>query len=247
MTQGNRMAVVAQRFGAVRTGAVGLALVLAGACGGGATTATARGGGEAAGGARGGARDAAQAMGLGWLAGSWRTGDGRAAERWQAVGDVLVGIGFGNDGSVTRSFEVMVVHVDGDQLVFTARPNGRSAVAFPQETRGDRSVTFANPAHDDPKRVAYAMDDGMLVAATEGPSGRQEWRLERSEGAAAPEIARAAEGRGDRAVEASGASGPGDLGFSIGQDERGRSRVTIWRRDPAGGAWRVVFDLLLTG
>ena len=247
MIQGKRTAVVAHRLGAVRIGVGGLALVLASACGGGATGAPGRGGGEAAGGARGGARDAARAMGLGWLAGSWRTGDGRAAERWQAVGDVLVGIGFGNDGSVTRSFEVMVVHVDGERLVFTARPNGRTAVAFPQEARGDRSVTFANPAHDDPKRVGYAMDEGVLVAATEGPSGRQEWRLERSEGAAAPDIAQAAEGRGDRTVEVSGASGPGDLGFSIGQDERGRSRVTIWRRDPAGGAWRAVFDLLLTG
>jgi hypothetical protein len=247
MTQDERLAVVADGLGAVRTGAMGIALLLAAGCGGGAAAAPAGGGSEAAGGARSAARDAARSMGLAWLAGSWRTGDGRAAERWQAVGDVLVGIGFGNDGSVTRSFEVMVVHVGGERLVFTARPNGRSAVAFPQEARGERSITFGNPAHDDPKRVEYKLVDGVLVAATEGPSGRQEWRLERSDGAAAPEIERAAEGRGDRAVEASGASAPGDLGFSIGPDERGRSRVTIWRRDPAGGAWRAVFDLLLTG
>lgn len=139
----------------------------------------------------------------------------------------------------------MIIHDDGPQLVFTARPNGGQAVRFPEEVRGARSIGFANPAHDDPKRVAYREADGALVASTEGPGGRQEWRLERTRRAAAPEIQKMAEARG-AAVQLSGVSPAGDVGFAIARDERGRPRVTIWRRAPESGLWVVVFDQLLT-
>lgn len=184
-------------------------------------------------------------MGLGWLAGSWRTGDGGAVEHWTAIGRVLVGVGFGGDGSKTRSFEVMVIHADGKRLVFTARPNGSAAVAFREEARDARSISFANPAHDHPKRVAYREQDGVLVASTEGPGGRQEWRLQRTRRATVSGIQEAAAARGDRAVEIWSASPAGDAGFSIGYDERDRARVTVWRRDAATEPWAAVFELNL--
>lgn len=220
-----------------------LALIGAVACG-----SAAQGRGTAPAGSQGqaGGQAAARAPDLPWLAGSWRTANGTAVEHWTAIGDMLVGVGFGADGGATRSFEVMVVRADGERLVFTARPNGGSPVAFPEESRGERAIAFANPQHDDPKRVAYRADGDRLIAATEGPSGRQEWQLERIEAAPAPEIEKLAARRGDRAVRVSAMSPSGDAGFSIARDTRDRERLTVWRREPTG-RWVAVFDLRLTG
>jgi hypothetical protein len=194
------------------------------------------------GGASAGPRAAEPPPLLPWLAGSWRAADGNAVEHWTRHEGGLVGVGFGVSDGATRSFEVMTVTAEGTKLVFTARPQGGSPVAFPEESRGASWIVFANPQHDYPQKVAYRGERGRLVAHIEGAGKKQDWILDRQEAPRVPEIERAAAARGDVDIRASAASPAGDVGFSIARGPSGGERVTIWRR---GSTWSPAFDLAL--
>jgi hypothetical protein len=106
---------------------------------------------------------------LNWWLGDWQScGDGRLKEHWTAVGGALYGVGFSPQG-----FEVMIVD-DGEGEVadgvlrFIAMPQGASSVEFKQQELGTRTVTFANPAHDDPKQITYAREGDQLRAVLFG-------------------------------------------------------------------------------
>jgi len=113
---------------------------------------------------------------LAWWPGDYQSGAGqcpgvttgpRYREHWVAVSGALYGIGFADSG-----FEVMVVD-DGDAeldgtLRFIAMPMGERQVTFVQMGLGARTVTFGNPAHDDPKSITYARDGEGLRAVLTG-------------------------------------------------------------------------------
>lgn len=104
---------------------------------------------------------------LAWWLGDWQGEAG--SEHWVAAAGAIYGVALHGD-----TFEVMVVD-DGEGsgpadgvLRFIAMPNGKRSVEFAQETVGERAVTFANPAHDDPKSITYARDRDTLHATLHG-------------------------------------------------------------------------------
>jgi hypothetical protein len=106
---------------------------------------------------------------LNWWLGDWQScGGGQLKEHWTAVSGAMYGVGFSAQG-----FEVMIVD-DGEGEVadgvlrFIAMPQGATSVEFTQQELGTRTVTFANPAHDDPKQITYAREGDQLRAVLFG-------------------------------------------------------------------------------
>jgi hypothetical protein len=106
---------------------------------------------------------------LNWWLGDWQSCSGnQLREHWVAVSGAMYGVGLSAQG-----FEVMIVD-DGDGEVadgvlrFIAMPQGASAVEFSQQEVGKGTVTFANPAHDDPKQITYAREGDQLRAVLFG-------------------------------------------------------------------------------
>lgn len=112
---------------------------------------------------------------LAWWVGDWASGAGHCAgstgprytEHWVPVSGALYGAAF-----TERGFEVMIVD-DGDAeldgvLRFIAMPMGTRSVEFKQRELGTRTVTFENPAHDDPKAITYARNGEQLRAVLVG-------------------------------------------------------------------------------
>ncbi len=106
---------------------------------------------------------------LHWWLGDWQSCDKpELKEHWTAVSGAMYGVGLSPQG-----FEVMIVD-DGEgevadgTLRFIAMPQGARAVEFTQQELGNETVTFANPAHDDPKQITYARNGEQLRAVLFG-------------------------------------------------------------------------------
>lgn len=136
------------------------------------------------------------------LTGHWH---GRASdEHWVPVDDGLVGLSL-----EPASFELLWVSRRGG---YTARPGGGPSTTFPCVHAEPGRVSFEDPAHDWPTRVAYGRDARGLrarVDADGGPVLQRRWRSFAPEGAPLTfPIAPASTLRawwGERAL------GPGDL------------------------------------
>jgi len=112
---------------------------------------------------------------LPWLLGCWTmTRNGSTIEeRWSAMADgSLSGRGRTvRNGEVVDS-EVVRVTSAGDTLVYTAHPAGQAEASFRAPLATDSGVTFSNPAHDFPTRVAYRRaGPAGLLAEIAGPAG----------------------------------------------------------------------------
>lgn len=108
-----------------------------------------------------------------WLVGRWRRDGG--VEDWSVARGALVGVGFTLDGGRTRSFEVMIVRVADGRATLTAMPGGAVGVDFPEAKKSATAVTFANPEHDFPKTIEYALEaPDRLVATIAGDDGPPE-------------------------------------------------------------------------
>jgi hypothetical protein len=115
---------------------------------------------------------------VGFLAGTWSTDDGgfHTVERWQPLpdGDLL------GSGSVHRA-----IVPKGDKLAYVAWPNDKDAVVYDELERIPSKVTFANDAHDFPRRITYARVDPDTLEATatgvetDGRPREETWRLTR--------------------------------------------------------------------
>ncbi|HEY5925287.1 MAG TPA: DUF6265 family protein [Kofleriaceae bacterium] len=111
---------------------------------------------------------------LNWWLGDWQSGGGtcgagpRYTEHWIAVSGAIYGVAFSEQG-----FEVMIVD-DGEGeiadgvLRFIAMPQGARSVEFIKRELGERTVTFANPSHDDPKQITYSRETEQLRAVLFG-------------------------------------------------------------------------------
>ena len=107
---------------------------------------------------------------LNWWLGDWQICQAKEpySEHWTAAGGAMYGVAFSAQG-----FEVMIVD-DGDgpvadgMLRFIAMPQGIRSVEFKQQEVGTRTVTFANPEHDDPKQITYAREADQLRAVLFG-------------------------------------------------------------------------------
>ncbi len=123
---------------------------------------------------------------LRWLVGTWtqKAQDLTITETWRMTeSGVLLGAG------ETRRNGVLVFQ---ETLRIEADPTGRAVyVAWPQGSPSPtrfvaidgplKSVEFANPAHDFPKKIRYRVDSsGKLHATVEGDARKEEWTYERS-------------------------------------------------------------------
>ncbi|MCX4244017.1 nuclear transport factor 2 family protein [Paraliomyxa miuraensis] len=123
------------------------------------------------------------------LVGAWASEDGRAVERWTAVGEHLVGIGFtsAKDGKTTAWFEVMLLHHPDGHAVFTAIPGGEAIVDFEVAVEPDE-LRLTNPEHDDPTAIVYRREGDRLAIALDGAAGPRRFELRGREPMSAPTL-----------------------------------------------------------
>jgi hypothetical protein len=122
---------------------------------------------------------------LAWLSGRWVSQErGRwTEETWSSgQGGMLLGTGQSGEGEFTREWEFMRIESDGQgRIVFWGSPMGAAPVAFPLVSKSANAVTFENPKHDYPTRIAYRRDGDVLTATISGPNGANPmtWRYRR--------------------------------------------------------------------
>ena len=125
---------------------------------------------------------------LAWWLGDWHGDHG--SEHWIAAAGALYGVALPRAGG----FEVMIVDdADGpgaadDILRFIAMPGGAPAVEFRKRELGDKSVTFANDAHDYPKTIRYQREGARLGAVAAGGERTERFEFRRREAAPALEL-----------------------------------------------------------
>ncbi len=121
---------------------------------------------------------------LSWLSGRWVSVDGEATteETWTEPGpDAMFGVSRTTAGGRTVFFEYLRIEATADGLVYYASPKGRCPpTAFTATEVGPADVTFANPAHDDPKSIAYVREGDTLRATIDGPRGPSGWTYTRA-------------------------------------------------------------------
>jgi hypothetical protein len=129
---------------------------------------------------------------LAWLAGHWVLDQGglHQEELWTApMGGTLLGlhrdVHLGQDR--TLSFEYLRIVEHAGSLRYLASPGGKEPTPFDLVELTADTVVFANEAHDFPKRIRYALEDGgkTLHGRVEGNADSKqkplEWRWKRVE------------------------------------------------------------------
>ncbi len=127
---------------------------------------------------------------LRFLTGCWRgpSGNDQVVEEHYTSpsANLMLGMARYTRAGVATSYEFYTITAKDSGLVFTPRLEGQAPVAFPLARLGKESVTWENPTHDFPTRIAYRRVPGdSLVARIEGPGpdGRtasEEWRMARA-------------------------------------------------------------------
>lgn len=112
---------------------------------------------------------------LGWLAGSWSSGDEKNETRevWMpAAGTMMLGMNRTVHGAKT-SFEFLRIESANDQLHYLASPSGKPATSFRlvELDAGYQRAVFENEKNDFPQRIIYDRDGERLNARIEGGIG----------------------------------------------------------------------------
>ena len=114
---------------------------------------------------------------LRWLSGCWerRTPTAYIEEQWSSTaGGMLVGFAKTTVRDSVREYEFVRISAVGDTLVYHAQPSRQQPAEFRAAPPYDSVVTFSNPAHDFPQRVAYRrVGADSIVARIEGTRGGQ--------------------------------------------------------------------------
>jgi uncharacterized protein DUF6265 len=112
---------------------------------------------------------------LNWLEGTWQgeIGDRQFEARYTSPegGQVLSASKYTKDGK-PAGFEFERFEEQGDTLVLTPFPEGKSSVAFKLTELDPKNqrVVFENPAHDFPTRISYQrVADNKLLILVSGP------------------------------------------------------------------------------
>ena len=114
-----------------------------------------------------GAQDAAAFPG--WLAGAWAVSGENGAwteEFWtHPRGGIMIGASREGRGEALRSWEsIRILRKPDGTLAYVPMPNGGAPVEFALVKQDDRSIEFANPAHDFPQRIRYWREGDTLHA-----------------------------------------------------------------------------------
>ena len=121
---------------------------------------------------------------LAWLLGDWeRVGlaEGRRGhERWRVDGGRYSGVGRTLEGTRVLFEETLRIELVDDELVYVAEVAGNARpVRFRCIEQSSGKVVFENPAHDFPKRIAYAVDGDRLEVRISGDSHERVFRFVR--------------------------------------------------------------------
>ena len=181
------------------------------------------------------------------LSGDWESPNPgyTCAEHWAEVGDVLYGVAF-----MGGSFELLKVDVVGGRVRYVARPNGGPEVVFPLASLSPKTVTFANPEHDQPQVIEYRvrLNNKIRTRSETGGKWSRLCSLAFVETPSAPEILAAERALSSgREATLSGISPDGAFGFTIGTWNEQQSATqaaayaTVWRQDESG-RWSAVSD-----
>ena len=102
----------------------------------------------------------------GFLLGTWlqRDGDTWADETWSGDPAGLRGRSRAGSGDRVESEETLRIERRDGTIVLIAQPRGAEPVPFPMVSHDERSVVFANPAHDYPQRIRYWREGDRLHA-----------------------------------------------------------------------------------
>ncbi|MFK7742998.1 MAG: DUF6265 family protein [Planctomycetota bacterium] len=129
-----------------------------------------------------------------FLVGCWLDASGTSkstsVEVWsEPHAGTMYGQGRTMRGTDLIFFELLSIEQRGDKLALVARPRGGEATEFAMTghtatSSGGRSITFANPQHDFPRRIRYERDgDSLQAIADDGTdSGKRavfNWRRAR--------------------------------------------------------------------
>ena len=103
-----------------------------------------------------------------WMAGAWTVTDG---DRWteefwtHARGGVMIGASREGRGETLRTWEsIRILRTADGRLSYIPMPNGGAPVEFALVRQDERSIEFANPAHDFPQRIRYWREGDTLHA-----------------------------------------------------------------------------------
>jgi len=122
------------------------------------------------------AAPAADVAALQWMSGCWRI-DGRepgSGEMWTLpVGGTMLGVGHIVRKGQLSEYEYMRIERRADGgLAFVAKPSRQAEAEFRMTALTADGVTFENPAHDFPQRIAYRLEaDGSMTARVEARKG----------------------------------------------------------------------------
>jgi hypothetical protein len=120
-----------------------------------------------------------------WMTGSWTTAG--AADEWTEEwwtpprAGIMLGASRSGKAEALGFFEHMRIIRLGDQVAYCVMPQGKTSTCFKAVAADAASITFENPAHDFPQRVAYRREGERLVGEISGLKGErlQRWRYRR--------------------------------------------------------------------
>ena len=116
---------------------------------------------------------------LSWITGCWQTVDGGTREVWTAGSDTHL---FGHSVTMKEGavvfFENLNLIKTEDGHVLSAYPMGKGPSDFARVASSANSITFQNPAHDYPQRIAYHGDGNSLTGTISMVDGSKpnEWK-----------------------------------------------------------------------
>ena len=117
-----------------------------------------------------------------WMSGHWSaTVDGTEMEEvWLAPsGGLMTGMHRDVRENGKTFFEFLRIADTSTGIVYLAQPKGLAPVPFKLVESTTHRVVFANPEHDFPQRIIYALREGRLCARVEGPQNgkdvNEEW------------------------------------------------------------------------
>lgn len=101
------------------------------------------------------------------MVGCWRSADAMNEEVWSMpMGNMMFGYATTMQGGALAFFEQTRIDLRQARATYTASPDGQRPVVFTETaTRGVAGmVTFENPEHDYPQRIAYRQTKTGLAA-----------------------------------------------------------------------------------
>ena len=122
----------------------------------------------------------------GWMAGGWvaEEAGGKWVEEWwtPARAGVMLGAGRSGTAASLEWWEQTRIELADGKLRFCVLPKGQPGACFQATKVAPGEITFENPGHDFPTRVAYRKDGNDLLAEISGPNGAnpQRWRFRRA-------------------------------------------------------------------